>query len=203
MNEDFTTIDLLRHGEPEGGRKFRGSLDDPLSSQGWAQMWAAVGKHHPWEVIISSPLIRCARFARELGERYDLPVEIATGLQEIGFGDWEGRTPAEIHAATPEALGRFWIDPLNNPPPGGEPLADFQRRVIAAWTGLLERHAGRHLLIVGHGGMIRMVLCHVLEMPLTRMWRLEIPYATLSRLRAYGRGIAAEPFMVFHAGRLE
>lgn len=202
MDEAGTTIDLLRHGEPEGGRKFRGSLNDPLSAQGWEQMWAVVGEHHPWGIIVSSPLQRCAHFAQALSERYGLPMEIEPGLQEIGFGDWEGRTPAEIHATAPETLGRFWTDPLNNPPPGAEPLPVFQRRVTAAWADLLERHAGRHVLVVGHGGMIRMVLCHVLEMPLSRMWRLEIPYASLSRIRVYGQGVAAEPFVVFHAGRL-
>ena len=59
MHEE-TLIDLLRHGEPEGGRAYRGhSIDDPLSETGWQQMWAAVGYHKPWEQIVSSPLQRC------------------------------------------------------------------------------------------------------------------------------------------------
>lgn len=202
MSEMVTVIDLLRHGEPVGGRRFRGSLDDPLSTLGWAQMWAAVGEHCPWEAIVSSPLSRCAAFAQALAERYALPLEIEPELREIGFGAWEGRTAAEIDAATPEVLGRFWRDPLHHPPPDGEPLPRFQVRVTGAWIDLLERHAGRHLLIVGHGGMIRMVLRHVLEMPLTRLWRLEIPYGALSRVRVYGRGATAEPLLVFHAGSL-
>ncbi len=35
---DFTIVDLLRHGEPDGGQKFRGAVDDPLSPRGWEQM---------------------------------------------------------------------------------------------------------------------------------------------------------------------
>ena len=50
---DFTTVDLLRHGEPEGGKKFRGAVDDPLSPQGWAQMRTAVGDGRDWQVIRS------------------------------------------------------------------------------------------------------------------------------------------------------
>ena len=64
-----TTIDLIRHGEPVGGRKYRGQIDDPLSDKGWAQMREAVGDHRPWDVIISSSLSRCLDFARELGQR--------------------------------------------------------------------------------------------------------------------------------------
>ena len=60
---EFTVVDLLRHGEPDGGQKFRGSVDDPLNVRGWEQMRTAVGNYREWEVIISSPLIRCAAFA--------------------------------------------------------------------------------------------------------------------------------------------
>lgn len=53
---DFTTVDLLRHGEPAGGKKFRGAVDDPLSPLGWQQMRAAVGDFRGWQTIVSSPL---------------------------------------------------------------------------------------------------------------------------------------------------
>ena len=69
---DFTTVDLLRHGQTEGGQKFRGALDDPLSSLGWKQLRISVGDYLGWQVIVSSPLIRCAAFAKELAERLDL-----------------------------------------------------------------------------------------------------------------------------------
>jgi alpha-ribazole phosphatase len=198
-----TTVDLLRHGAPEGGTRYRGSLDDPLSEQGWREMRAAVGEYHPWQVIVSSPLHRCAAFAKDLSERLDVPLEIEPGWREIGFGVWEGRTPEEINAATPEALALFWHDPINHPPAGGELLEDFASRVVAAWRGLLKRHCGCHALVVSHGGVIRMVLCHVLEMPLRRLWRLEVPYASCSRVRVYAGIDGCEPSLVFHGKALE
>ncbi len=70
MSQVVTTVDLLRHGEPEGGNKYRGALDDPLSELGWAQMRAATGDRCPWQAIVSSPLRRCAAFARELANRH-------------------------------------------------------------------------------------------------------------------------------------
>ena len=205
MSEDIvTTVDLLRHGEPEGGNRYRGTVDDPLSSRGWEQMRAAVDSRHPsWEAIVSSPLRRCADFARALAARLQLALELEPDLREMTFGDWEGRTITEIMRSTPQALERFWRDPVNHPPPGGEPLPVYAARVTAAWQAVLDRHAGRHLLIVGHGGMIRMVLQHVLGMPLQYIWRLEVPYASGSRVRVHGRGQEATPLLVFHGRGLE
>jgi alpha-ribazole phosphatase/probable phosphoglycerate mutase len=193
-----TTVDLLRHGEPEGGVKYRGSLDDPLSLRGWAQLRTAVGENCPWTAIVSSPLSRCAAFAGELANRHGLTLEIEPGFREISFGEWEGCTPADIMAATPNALRQFWSDPLTYGPPGGERIGDFNTRVATAWENLLQRHIGRHILLICHGGTIRILLRHILEMPLKRIWRLEVPYATLSRVCIYAHGPEAEPLLVFH-----
>lgn len=197
----FTTIDLLRHGEPEGGQKFRGALDDPLSVRGWEQLRTAVGDCCDWQAIVSSPFIRCAAFAHELAKRLDRPLEIVPEFRELHFGNWEGRTSAEIYATDPLALARFWRDPVTYPIPGGEAITTFDQRVSTAWNALLERHQGRHVLLVAHGGSIRIVLRRVLDMPLQRIWRFEVPYAALSRVRQHCDP-DAEPQLVFHNGRL-
>lgn len=198
---EFTVVDLLRHGEPEGGQKFRGAIDDPLSALGWRQMRATVGTCRDWEAVISSPLRRCAAFARELSEQLNRPLAIDSGFSELSFGIWEGRAVAEVSAAEPAALGRFWRDPVAHPIPQGEPVADFDRRVGRAWDELLRGYRGRHVLLVAHGGVIRMILRRLLEMPLHRIWRIEVPYAALSRIRQHCDP-QAEPHLVFHNGRL-
>lgn len=197
----FTQIDLLRHGEPEGGQKFRGSVDDPLSTQGWEQMRAAVGAYQQWQAIISSPLVRCAAFAADLSAQLQIPLDVTPGFREIGFGDWEGRAVAEVHAQEPVALGRFWRDPLTYPIPGGEPLREFDQRISHAWTELLATYQGQDVLVVTHGGVIRVILRQFLDMPLQRIWRLQAPFASLTRLRFYDDP-AAEPHLVFHNGCL-
>lgn len=197
-----TTIDLIRHGEPVGGRKYRGHLDDPLSEKGWRQMRNAVGDHRPWDLIVSSPLCRCADFARELGGRHGLPVQIEPRLKEIGFGAWEGKTVDELEAAEPGCLWRFYNDPLNQTPPGAETLAAFRDRIVAAWDDLLVQHAGKHLLLVGHAGMMRMILRNVLQMPLESMFRIQVANAAISRIQVDGRGAEALPRLLFHDGRL-
>lgn len=197
-----TTIDMIRHGEPVGGKKYRGQLDEPLSEKGWRQMWEAVGDHCPWEGVVSSPLCRCADFAAEIAARHDLPLVLDERLKEIGFGEWEGRTATELLDADPEALMRFWTDPMNNAPPGAETLADFRDRVIAAWNDIAETYAGKHLLLVGHAGQMRMVIRHVLDMPLDRMFRIQVPNAGITRISIDGQGPGALPRLVFHAGVL-
>jgi len=61
--QQTTTVDLIRHGEPEGGVKLRGWLDDPLSAAGWQQMRAAIAGNNAWQQIVTSPMLRCRELA--------------------------------------------------------------------------------------------------------------------------------------------
>jgi alpha-ribazole phosphatase/probable phosphoglycerate mutase len=193
-----TTIDLIRHGEPVGGARFRGHTDDPLSATGWAQMRAAVQGESPWQVVVSSPLLRCAEFAAEFAARAGVPLETETGFKEIGFGEWEGRTSEELMQEDPDCLDRLWRDPAGYTPPGGEGLETFTTRVTASWNDTLARHAGKHILLVAHGGVNRVILCHALQIPLQHMFRLQVPFAGMSRVRVLGSGSEALPQLVFH-----
>jgi alpha-ribazole phosphatase/probable phosphoglycerate mutase len=194
----MTTIDLIRHGEPVGGAKFRGHTDDPLSETGWAQMRAAVQGESPWQVVVSSPLLRCAEFAAELATRDSLPMETEERFKEIGFGEWEGRTSEELMQSAPDCLDRYWRDPALYTPPGGEALEAFAARVTASWDDTLARHAGKKVLLVAHGGVNRVILCQVLKIPLQNMFRLVVPFAGMSRVRVLGSGAEALPQLVFH-----
>jgi len=197
-----TTVDLIRHGEPVGGSKYRGQTDDPLSEKGWRQMREAVADHCPWDIIVSSPLSRCRAFAEELQTRHGRPLEIEQRLQEIGFGQWEGKTSKELMATDPLILTRFWSDPEHHTPPGAEPLARFRDRIVGAWEELLTRHAGRHVLIVGHAGTARMVLRHVLDMPLNATFRIQVENAAITRIRVDEDGGGRFARLVFHGGTL-
>jgi alpha-ribazole phosphatase len=198
-----TTIDLMRHGEPVGGKRYRGHRDDPLSEKGWMQMRGAVGEHRPWDAVVSSTLRRCSEFAAEVAGRCAIPLELEPRLMEIRLGEWEGRSRDELHAQEPGVVRRFWTDPIGCPPPGAERLADFRDRVVAAWDELLQRHAGRHVLVVGHAGMIRMVVRHVLDMPLERFFRVQVPTAGITRIQVEGVGEQAFPRLLFHAAALD
>lgn len=181
-------LDLLRHGETEQGGGFRGRIDDALTAHGWQQMRAAVGEVAPWQGVVSSPLQRCAAFADELAGRHGLPLQLEDGLRELDFGAWEGRSAAELWETDADALGRFWADPYAFTPPQGEPLVDFESRVLGAIARLQRQYADRHLLLVTHGGVMRLLLARARGLPREGLLQVEVGHAALQRLRV-GEGL--------------
>lgn len=177
-------IDLLRHGETEDGARYHGGTDVALSGRGWEQMWSAAAGVS-WNRIVSSPLIRCAAFARALARHRAVPLEFDERLREMHFGEWEGRTAAELMAQDAAAVTRFWRDPVRHPPPGAEPLPRMQARVLSAWEAILRDEPEHRVLLVSHGGPIRVILCHVLARPLERLLEIEVGHASLRSLRAH------------------
>lgn len=176
----MSCIDLLRHGDT-GQRGFRGQLDDPLSALGWAQMRAAVAQGR-WDAIVSSPLRRCAEFARELARERDLPWRMDARLSEYHFGDWQSLPLETIALEQAQALASFWSDPAGHPPPNAERFADFRRRVSLA----VHEAAGsrQRVLIVTHGGVVRLLRCLEQSAGIATMSAIEVPHASLHRLRA-------------------
>jgi len=198
----ITTIDLIRHGEPVGGRKYRGQQDDPLSDKGWQQMRDAVADHCPWDIVITSPLSRCAEFANELSERHQRVLKFEPHFKEIGFGDWEGKTAEDIQAETPGALESFWRDPVKHRPPSAESLIDFQQRIESAWNKLLDHHKGQNILVVCHAGVIRMSMQYILGMPIEHVFRINVANASITRLQIDHGSAKNYPQLIFHHGRL-
>jgi alpha-ribazole phosphatase/probable phosphoglycerate mutase len=182
-----TLVDFLRHGEPLGGRKYRGRIDDPLSDKGWLQMRDAVHRHRHWEHVVTSPLLRCKAFAEWLGAHRGLPMSQDERLVEVGFGVWEGRTAAEIKAENADLVFNFKRDPVTHRPDGAEDLRAFQQRVNAAFDDIVSQHGGRHVLVVAHAGVIRMVMTRVLGMPVEHAYRVQVGAAALARFQVEER----------------
>ena len=198
-----TLVDIIRHGEPVGGKRYRGQIDDPLSDKGWQQMRDAVGNHSPWDVIVSSPLIRCAAFAEELSQRHNIPLEFEERIKEIGWGNWEGNSPAELNKDDPLTVVRALRDPLNCRPSDAENVASFQQRIMDAWQDITQKHAQKHLLIVAHAGVIRAVLTHILNTPAEHMFRIHVPNASITRIQIDLH--QDEPFakLMFHGSNMQ
>ncbi len=191
-------IDLLRHGEPQGGRMYRGQLDHPLSDKGWGEMRAAVaGKTH-WDAIFHSPLVRCADFAIELSQTLTIPAHPDDRFKEIGFGAWENKTADDIRAEDAQALVRFYQDPVNNQPEGAERLRAFYLRVTAAWDEIVEQSDYENPVLIVHAGVIRAIVIHVLKAPLLSMYRMQIPAASLVTIKFSEE---RPPTVLFNANR--
>ena len=175
-------LDVLRHGECQGGDIFRGATDVALSDSGWVQMRQAVESRQDaqWQRIVSSPLRRCREFAEQQAEKLGVPLSIDEDWRELSFGAWEGRPREDVLRGEREAVERFYLDPVNQPPPGGEAADTLHARVRAAFQRSLAGASGQRVLVVTHGGVIRALLAEVLGMPLNRMYTLDVPYACLS-----------------------
>ncbi len=176
-----TYIDVIRHGEPVGGRRYRGfGVDDPLTEKGWAQMRVAVPETPPWQHIVSSPLKRCLEFSQELANDLQISCSIDDNMKEIGFGVWEGKTPGDILAQDSEALKHFYKDPVHHRPEGAEPLNSFSQRVWNAYQSILQQHQGKHVLVVAHAGVARAITANILNMSLGDVYsRLKIEYGAI------------------------
>ena len=173
-----TQIDVIRHGEPVGGRRYRGhGVDDPLTEAGWQQMWTAVAGRADWHHISTSPLTRCLDFAQQLSKKHKIGYSIDDRFKEIGFGTWEGLTPDEILAMDANALDHFYKDPLRNRPEGAEPLETFSKRVWDAYQDISRKHTNENVLVVGHAGVIRAITANILGMELDHVYsNLKIEY---------------------------
>lgn len=190
-----TFIDVMRHGEPEGkcsagGTILRGTTDHALTKKGWAQARKRADllleENDPWDVIISSPLIRCADFAESLVA--DQLVEgircvIKPEWREINYGDWDGLSTADIWKSQPELMEKMWQEPLEFCAPNGEPVKVFGSRIEQAWQDLITEYQGKRVLLICHGGVMRLLLQQLLLLAPEGMNRFAIPYAAASRFR--------------------
>lgn len=185
------TVDLLRHGQPEGGEVLRGRIDHPLSDLGWQQMYrsaafTAEGKNSEltpsWTHITSSPLRRCSSFAQHTADQLGLELKIDDQWQEIDYGDWDGMLLTEWRQQAAAQFREFRKDLSKLVPPNGEDYLSFKGRVLNAWQEISTLDDGSHVLLVTHGGVLRVVLPTVLGMPLNQTQPLHIPFASFSRV---------------------
>jgi broad specificity phosphatase PhoE len=166
-------------------RRFQGVQDVPLSELGRRQA-AALGaalRRRPPAAIYTSPLRRAAETAEIVAAAVGTAVRPVADLRELSLGAWEGRTVDEVRALPGDPYARWVRDPVAGLPPGGEPLAAVQARVLAAVAGIAAGHPdGEDVLVVGHGGTISVYLAHWLGLPLSAIWRVTVSNASLSEV---------------------
>lgn len=197
-----TSIYLLRHGACEGGQIFRGRTDSACTPAGHRQLLDRLASLPPLAAVATSPLQRCSAAARAFAAARSLPCVEQPAFAEIDFGDWEGRAVTDIEQVAPAAIRAFWRDPVAHPPPGAETLPDFQARVRAGWQSLLGAYRGQTLVLVTHGGVLRILLAELLGMPLRPLSHLHVPHGCLSLVRYFHAPDQPDwPQLIFHNGR--
>jgi phosphoserine phosphatase len=179
---------LARHGETpwnaEG--RYQGQEDIPLSPVGEKQARLLGERLHDVRIdrAISSPLARAHRTAQlALGELRTEMLTTDPGFLEIAHGTWEGLLASEIHARDPELLRSWRESPDTVQMPGGESL---QQVFTRSWRALAWACEGLGpqdtLLVVAHDAVNRVILCHVLGIPFSRLWTFRQAPTTLNLL---------------------
>jgi alpha-ribazole phosphatase len=136
---------------------------------------------------MTSPLGRTKRTAAAIGEQLKAAgrsapaAEIEPDFIEQSFGDWQGRSYAEI-GAFGAGGHRFWLAPAATAPPGGESFVDVVRRVGAGIERRLAAHPGRDLVVVAHGGSIRAAVAAALGLDPEAALALSVDTLSLTRL---------------------
>jgi alpha-ribazole phosphatase len=186
------TLYLLRHGEIATPGILAGKTDVALSEKGQQQLWQATEQLPDIAHCISSPLQRCQKFAIEFSDKNNIPLQLSQNLQEMNFGDWDGKQYQHLWELTGKdeqtSIGDFWQNPWAFTPPNGEPMDDFVRRVDQWWQQWLSNSAEGNTLVVAHGGVIKHLLARVLNMPMpgtTHMSHIDVPYAGLVKITVY------------------
>lgn len=178
-----TVIDILRHGELEGGDIFRGSTNDALTDNGWQQMVNALDNKNDWDIIITSPILGCREFAEVIAQEEEIDLEINKQLEEIDFGEWENKTPDEIMKQDNELLSAWCQSPTQTTPPAGEDFYDFKARVFKAFKEIKQQYKGKKILIITHSGVIRTLLMSTLGIPDENLFSLNVDYASFSQIK--------------------
>ncbi|MDC0612249.1 histidine phosphatase family protein [Vibrio sp.] len=153
---------LLRHGQTEGKAALNGHYDAKVKPEVQRKIIESLqSKHLSFETIISSPLSRCLDLAKQIEVKEG--IRVVSDLQEMNFGDYDGKAFDEIPSEDWVTLEKFWCDPRQYPLPRSEPIGEFYQRVTAAWSEVIESISS-DTLIVTHGGVIRMILASVLNL---------------------------------------
>jgi probable phosphoglycerate mutase len=176
-------IYLLRHGTIEGHeeKRFIGQIDLPLDENGLrqARWWQKALVDIAFERVCCSDLIRSRETARIIAGDRGMHIDIIPQLREINLGDWDGLSVAEVRQLFPREYERMGKSLSSYRPGGGESFTDLQRRVVPAFERIVGESEGP-ILIAAHAGVNRVILCHVLEMPLANLFRLDQDYGSLN-----------------------
>lgn len=187
-----TRIYLVRHGEVAGREEFRynGQSDVQLTENGIGQynLLASRLKETGLSACYCSDLSRCARGADIICSPIGIRPVAMPELRELSFGEWEGKTWAELAENYPEQWQARMADPVNYRVPGGESLVDLGNRVFPAVREIVEKHRGEEVLVVAHGGVNRVILLQALGAPLTSMFRIEQDFGCLNIIDYYADG---------------
>lgn len=190
-----TRIYLVRHGQVEGfeEKRYNGHANVALTPEGEAQFGMLKLRLQKKELkaIYSSDLGRCQVGAQMIAAGHGLAPVFDAGLRELHIGDWEGQTWQQLQAKYPQQWQARLADIVNYRVPNGESLLDLAQRVRPVLAKIVAAHRGEDVLVVGHGGVNRVILLDAIGAPLDKLFNIEQSYGCLNIIDYYPDGHAS------------
>ena len=189
-----TRIYLIRHGQVAGfdQPRYNGQSDVALTDYGIEQYHLLKNRLADKKIsaCYTSDLSRCTTGAGIICHSLGIEPVAHPELRELNIGVWEGLSWQEIRAAWPDSWQARLADLVNDRVPQGETLLDVEARVMPVINSIVERHTGQEVLVVGHGGVNRIVLLNAIGAPLAGMFNIEQNYGCLNVIDYYCDGRA-------------
>lgn len=178
---------LVRHGETVWNTELRiqGRTDTPLNARGLAQaerLSARLAAEEQVDVLYTSPLARACVTAEKIGQKLGLPPIEDERLVEQHFGELEGLTFKDLEGRYPDFIRQWRESKRQLALPGGETIDEFQQRVQAFLDQAYAAHPNGSVLVVTHGGTLRVMLATLLGLEIDRRWPFAFDNTSLSKV---------------------
>jgi probable phosphoglycerate mutase len=176
---------LLRHGDSRQDtvKRYIGQKDSLLNETGRLQAlsWKRDLSTIPFTAAFSSDLLRTRETLRIITEGRAIVSTTLSGLREISVGLWDGLPMEKVRKELPGEYEKRGADPAGHRPPEGESFTDLRDRIVPLFESIVRNHEGP-ILLVGHAGVNRVLLCHVLGIPVGNLFRIGQDYGCLNIL---------------------
>lgn len=197
-------------------KRYKGSSDVPLSEQGIRQVEQAslfiaehlrnsslsrhqsylrdvhrdafdTGEEHEGlRAVYTSDLSRAVKSGEIIAAPHRVIPDSMPELRERNFGIWEGMNFIEIRDQYPKEFNAWADSPVKFSPVGGESTYEVKKRVLRAMKKILSAHRGETIAVAAHGGVNRVMLCHIMGMPLNNIFRIEQDFAAVNVIEFWG-----------------
>ncbi|WP_265444409.1 histidine phosphatase family protein [Acetivibrio straminisolvens] len=179
-----TVLYLVRHGETDWNKENRcqGHVDTELNSEGILQAKAVAQRLAAFDIdiIYSSALKRAYTTAEIINRQLSKELIKNKSLNEIDFGEWEGLTFEEMKKLPDYNYDQWRMTPHLATFPGEKSLKNVQDRAMKFVNEIIEKHSGNNILVVSHGGVIKLIILGVLGIGLEAYNKFFIANASLS-----------------------
>jgi broad specificity phosphatase PhoE len=166
--------------------------------------------------VYCSDLDRAVKSAEIIAQPFNINPVVIKDLRERNFGLWEGMSFDEIKMKYPKEFQAWADNPLENSPVGGETTLEVKDRALKAMNKILSKHSGKstepgtqstdkdslssvfcnpgseNIAVVSHGGIIRVLICHFLGVPLENIFRFEQDFGALNIIEFAGSSLTVK-----------